>query len=216
MVPRPAATLMVLRDSPSGPEVMMLRRTERSEFVPGVLLFPGGALEESELDLCARLPAGHLGYRLAAMRETLEEAGVLVAVHPPPDPETLRDLREATRARPSRFVEILGERGLQPQPERLVFVSRWVTPPGKPRRYDTRFYACEAPAHAVPEPDGVEVTQFCWLRPDEILARAARGEANLMLPTMANLRVLVGHATVASLIEHLRCGVDESARAVRR
>lgn len=194
---------------------MMLRRTERSEFVPGVLLFPGGALEESELDLSAGISDDHLGYRVAAIRETLEESGILVAVDSQPDPQTLRHLRQVTKAQPSRFVDSLGEIGIRIRPERLVFVSRWVTPPGKPRRYDTRFYACEVPAHADPEPDGVEVTQVCWLRPGEALARASRGEENLMLPAMANLRSIDGHATVASLIEQLRCGADESARAVR-
>jgi 8-oxo-dGTP pyrophosphatase MutT (NUDIX family) len=216
---RPAATVMLLADRPEL-EVLMLRRRHSSRFVGGMSLFPGGgvdaqdahpalaarcaALSERDASRCLGLAQGGLAYWVAGVRETFEEAGVLLAR----DPRTGRslDLSDAELAR--RFAAhrraldagtlsleaILRSEGLALSLESMCYAARWITPPGPVRRYDTRFFVAPMPAGQVPEHDGGEAERAEWLRPADALARFAEGRLRMLPPTVGMLRILAGFA----------------------
>ena len=156
---------------------------------------PEGALSELE----ALTPADAAGRLLAAVvRETYEETGVLLARDAtsgrPVRPEVVHALPEDTRSRLEAhdlgFGELLASHGLRPDVEALVPWSRWITPPGGPRRYDTVFFIVRLPAGQEPARLSSEAADHGWHRPEKLLARFRAGEANLMTPTWWQLRHL--------------------------
>ena len=157
---RPAATIMLLRDGPDGIEVFMVVRHHAIEFAAGALVFPGGRVEESDLELAAggcpnpaRLDTEALASRVAAIRETFEECGVLLARPLGSDglidAATLTRLEDQHRAALNAgsigFDAVLGSEGLLPAPDLLVHFAHWITPSTQPKRYDTHFFLAEAP-----------------------------------------------------------------------
>ena len=165
MVPRPAATVTLVRDAPGGFEVLMMQRNFQSVFVPGAYVFPGGALDAHDASdniaaLCTGLTdaeasrklgvrSGGLAYWVAAIRESFEEAGILLACDELGDIVTLDDAVRAERFHAYRqrvehgehpLSEMLREEGLKLPLQRMTYFSHWITPVGAPRRYDTRFF----------------------------------------------------------------------------
>ncbi|MGZ5260685.1 MAG: NUDIX hydrolase, partial [Burkholderiales bacterium] len=166
----PAATVTLVRDTPTGLEVLMLQRNFQSGFMPGMFLFPGGALDPGDraaavLARCAGLeddrasaalgtPEGGLAYWAAAIRESFEEAGVLLAygedgelVNPgePARVARFEEYRKRLNAGEDILAEMLQQEGLQLAVDRLTYFSHWITPVTAPRRYDTRFFVAVAP-----------------------------------------------------------------------
>jgi len=197
---RPAATVLLLRDDPF--EVLMVRRRRGGTF-SDALVFPGGVIDASDADV-AWLP--HLdgasgldpearAVRIGAVRETFEEASILIArmadgsplpAGPPDDGSPFRDLVARRGA-----VLTLGE--LHP-------FGRWVTPVVEPRRFDATFFVCRAPQGQSARQDDGETVGFEWARPAELLERAAAGERSLLFPTLMNLRLLAeSHDTESAL-----------------
>jgi len=224
LVPRPAATVMVLRDNGAALEVLMLRRSLRSEFVSGAYVFPGGALDEDDAHeaVYARcsgrddaqasavlgVDSGGLAYWVCAVRECFEEAGVLLALGPGgaalgfDDPATearFAEHRRALNAGERSFLDICVEEELTLPAGDLYYVGHWITPEGPPRRYDTRFFATVAPGGQTAAHDAVETIDHMWTTPAAALARQEAGEIEMILPTLWNLRLLARFGTTAEL-----------------
>ena len=161
VVPRPAATVVLLRPGARGLEVLLTRRPSTMAFGPGLHVFPGGALDPSD-GAAAGDP-----YVGAAVRELREEVGIEV----PPDA--------------------------------LVPLSRWVTPPGSPRRYDTRFFVAALPDGAVVVPDPREVADHRWITPLDALAEMAAGTIDLWPPTSTTLQQLAPARDLDDVRRHL-------------
>lgn len=218
---RPAATVMLVRDavdSPPGIEVFMLRRTTSAVFGAGMYVFPGGRVDESDggadVAACCRglddvtasdklgVASGGLAYWVAAVRESFEEAGVLLAHRPDGGPLELRpEDRHAVHDAELSIVELCRRDGLVLELSATHYVDHWVTPIGEQRRFDTRFFLAEAPADQVLEHDDRETVDSLWVRPSEALAMVDEGRLMMMPPTMANLRRLVAHESVAHALE---------------
>jgi 8-oxo-dGTP pyrophosphatase MutT (NUDIX family) len=206
--PRDAATVMVLRPAGVGVEVLMLRRVAAMKFAPGAYVFPGGSVDPADSDPAvgwhgpdpaefgARLGASAEMARAlvsAAVRETFEESGVLLAGAPgggplaaPSGPSWEAD-REALAAGAVTLAGLLSRRGLVLRADLLVPWARWITPEGEPRRFDARFFAAALPAGQVPTGHAAESDHIAWLRPADAIAAARAGEISLFPPTAATL-----------------------------
>jgi 8-oxo-dGTP pyrophosphatase MutT (NUDIX family) len=190
----PAATLILVRErQAAAPELLMIQRSATMSFGAGAWVFPGGRVDPGDVALAAMmLPEGasleDYAARIAAIRETIEEAGVAVGLEPPPGAPALAEIRAALHAGEA-FASILGRFALALAPETLLPFSRWQPPHGAPRRFDTRFYIARAPApvpaDAAIEPDGGETVAICWSAPHAMLALDA---GRIMFPTACNLR----------------------------
>ncbi|MGC5625268.1 NUDIX hydrolase [Streptomyces albidoflavus] len=216
--PRRAATVMLLRDEPGGTglRVHMLRRRASMAFAGGAYAYPGGGVDprdEGPVRWAGPSPASW-GERLgvspaeaqavvcAAVRETFEEAGVLLA-GPGPDSvvadttgETWAADRAALEAHELSFADFLDRRGLVLRSDLLGAWARWITPEFEPRRYDTWFFAAVLPAGQVTVETSGEADRTEWARPADAAARYDRGELLMMPPTIATLRALLPYASV--------------------
>ena len=199
---------MLVRDAPDL-QVFMLRRNLSSEWVAGAYVFPGGGVDPDDRtdEAYARCPgrtdvaastllgiaSGGLGFWVAAIRESFEEAGVLLAR---PRADTDLDLsgleaeRVSVNSGDRRFLDVLIEQDLMLDVDRLHVFSHWITPAGMPRRYDTWFFVAEAPeGHTYLHDDG-ETVASTWIRPADALARADEGDIELIFPTRRSLEAL--------------------------
>lgn len=226
--PLPAATVILLRDGPVSPEVLMLRRHGKSEFLPDTYVFPGGRVEESDFELAdrvsglsgaaaaARLGGGRspreaLAFVVAAIRETFEESGILLArrrgAHALVDAATADSLahhRLGVQEGATPFREIVLAGDLELAGDGLAAHGHWITPEMVPQRFDTLFFTAVAPAGQLAAHDGIEATDHVWVRPEDALARARSGELRIIFPTFANLETLVGFRTAADALESSR------------
>jgi 8-oxo-dGTP pyrophosphatase MutT (NUDIX family) len=210
---REAATLALLRDTDAGLEVFMLQRSHAAVFSPSAHVFPGGALDEADRIGAADDAADDSAYRVAAIRESFEEAGLLLATTA--DGDVLRlDERDADArfalhrktmiAGDRTLSEICDEEGLRLATDRLVPFGHWITPVGPPRRFDTRFFAARAPAYQQGVCDDIETIAGAWARPVDVLRQCEQGTIELILPTQRSLEKLADHHTVEDALRHLR------------
>lgn len=227
----PAATIVLTRGSSDHLEVFMLERNHDSGFVPGAHLFPGGAVDPDDAGarLTARsaLPAGRaadlldgedaLAHWVAAIRETFEEAGVLLARHADGRPVDLHDeahrtrwveLRRAVDLGHRAFADVCEQEDLVLATDALAPFARWVTPEGAPRRYDTRFFVAEAPADQPPSHDGVEAIASCWVSPADALERHADGRWPMIEPTVRTLEALARFDTADEALSSIRAASE--------
>jgi 8-oxo-dGTP pyrophosphatase MutT (NUDIX family) len=199
---RPAATVMLLRDTVEGLEVFMLRRTNAAAFAGGMYVFPGGRVDDQDGE-------GDAAFAMAAIRECFEECGVLLAR----DAEG-NDITDGHPALAHRHGvhdgsidvrELASEHGLTLSLDDLVWMSHWITPKGEAaRRFDTRFFMVASPSGQHSQHDDSETVASMWVRPVEALAAGGRGELQLMPPTIANLQFLAEHADVESAMTAAR------------
>ncbi|MFJ3231632.1 NUDIX hydrolase [Streptomyces sp. NPDC086787] len=219
--PRRAATVMLLKDTPAGPAVHMLRRRASMAFAGGAYAYPGGGVDPRDDDHQVRWAgptrawwAGRLGVDeagaqaivCAAVRETYEEAGVLLA-GPDPDSvvgDTTGEDWEADRAalvaRDLSFAEFLDRRGLVLRSDLLGAWTRWITPEFEARRYDTWFFVAVLPEGQRTRNASTEADRTVWTRPGEASAAYDAGELTMMPPTIATLRQLLPYATAAEAL----------------
>lgn len=224
--PRAAATVVLLRDSTAGPEVLLLRRNAQASNMAGVYVFPGGKLDadDATLDADTHLdqpratlhanlnePDTHsataAGLYVAALREALEECGLLLA-----EPLGGTSAVNATRARAmlregQPFAQVLGALQLRLQTRQLAPWSRWVTPLAPTmgtRRFDTRFFVAQAPADQTALHDNEETTDSVWLAPRAALEQYRDGRIDLAPPQIMSLAHLARHASVASVLDAAR------------
>lgn len=224
--PRPAATIILLRDTMNGPEAFMLQRTKSAAFLPGAYVFPGGALDATDRDPRAArrvvgladerasaqlgLPSGGLAYWIAAARECFEESGILLATDAggapvaPARAEQLAHWRAPLNAGERAFAELLEAEDLYVPAREIVYFSHWITAAGRPRRFNTRFFVARAPDAQSGAHDESETVHSFWVSPREALARQGRGEIEIIFPTRTSLEDLGRFATAAAAVEHAR------------
>jgi len=187
-----AASLVVFRDGHPDPEILMLRRAASLAFAAGRMVFPGGRLEAEDAELAQDFE-GDIDWnaaRIAAIRETLEETGLLVGVDKQVEAAGARQMRQDL-ASGRAFGEILAAAGISLALDTLVPFARWQPPGDVARRFDTRFVMTAIGTGNVSvSADGSETTDLVWASAREMLARAEQGEAELMFPTRANLMQL--------------------------
>ncbi|MDN3294435.1 NUDIX hydrolase [Streptomyces ficellus] len=222
VTPKRAATVMLLRDgAEEGLRVHMLRRRTSMAFAGGAYAYPGGGVDPrdehpvrwagpSPADWAARLgvapPAEAQAIVCAAVRETYEEAGVLLA-GPTADTvvaDTTGDDWEADRAalvaRELAFADFLDRRGLVLRSDLLGAWARWITPEFEPRRYDTWFFVAALPEGQRTRNASTEADRTVWVRPADAAAGYDRGELLMMPPTIATLRTLERYGSPAAAL----------------
>ena len=225
LVPRPAATLILVRDAGGGMEVLMIRRTQSAAFMGGAHVFPGGGvdasdasaelaahcegLDDAEASRLLSLERGGLAYWNAALRECFEEAGLLLAHdaagdYPDLNEEVFGQWRESVRSGKTTLADLCREHRLRLAAGRMVYFSHWITQPGRPRRYDTRFFVAEAPLAQKPSHDNRETVDHLWIQPAHALEQHRRGEMQLVFPTIKTLESIAGFATAAALMAYAR------------
>jgi 8-oxo-dGTP pyrophosphatase MutT (NUDIX family) len=221
---RDAATVLLLRgDAPF--ELFMVRRTGRAAFMANAMVFPGGRLDDADLadalaircTLDRAAAAGRLamddgtralGLLVAGVRETFEEAGVLLALRAgelldlsdPGEAARFRAHRDAMNAGERTLLDVVLAEDLTLAVDRLAFHAHWITPPIESRRYDTRFLVTVAPAGQRPLHDAIETTASSWLTPADALAQYAGGQIELAPPTLRILLELDRHAAAADVL----------------
>ena len=206
---RDASTVVLLRDGASGIETWLLTRVRGMAFAAGASVFPGGRVEESDAELPfsadgPALTASRYGVDEArarallgaAVRETFEETGVLLSA-PAADLAAARGDVEAGRV---SFEELLRANNLTIDAEALRPWSRWVTPVGEVRRYDTHFFVGVLPDNAEAQDLTSESSTASWSGVGEALEAAQRGERIMLPPTLATLASLVPFASVAEAV----------------
>jgi 8-oxo-dGTP pyrophosphatase MutT (NUDIX family) len=197
-VARLAATVIVARDAPSGVEVLLTRRHENMRFMGGMYVFPGGSVQASDGDsrlsslargVCAWPGADDAeldrAYAVAAMRETLEESGLLLSARII-DEAQLRALRDQLLAG-GDFSALLTAADMTLELDLLLPFMHWVTPVDEPIRFDTRFYVAAAPQGQNAASDARENVDLIWLTPRSAIERAQRTEIKLSPPTLRTL-----------------------------
>ncbi len=225
---RTAASLLLLRDGAGGLEVLMLRRAERDgDLRSGAVVFPGGVLDvrdraahahclgSDDAAMSARLglAAGGLDYAVAAVRETFEEVGLLL-VDGSADAAALRDWRPRLQAGHAGIAEMCQALGLRLDLRGLAYLSHWLTPPGLPKRFDTRFFAVAAPPGQVAQADMGEALELMWLTPAQALdpARALK----LLPVTRRTLQDLALHASAAAALQAIAAAREVPLTMPRR
>ena len=221
IVPRDSSTVIVLREAAATLEVFMLERHIKSDFAGGAYVFPGGTVDAADRDpalaglvdgweeLAARTdedPDLVRALAVCAIRETFEEAGILLARHDDGRPVQLddpawRDKRRALANREIDAVTVAKETGIRYAADLLGFWQRWVTPVFAPRRYDTRFFVAVMPDGQTPLHDDVETTDSTWVAPADAIARGRSGELVIIFPTRKTLESLEGLETTVSVFE---------------
>jgi len=188
---RPAATVMIVDDRPDL-HVLLLRRRAASEFVPGMDVFPGGGVDASD---GASPTVTALDDAAASARLGLASGG-------------LAYWHAAVR-------ETAEEAGLHLAADMLSYVARWITPPGPPRRYDTRFFVAALPAGQTPVADQDEAVHAEWVRPAQALADFAAGSRAMLPPTAGMLRILASYANGVEVVRAAQRAQSEADRRVR-
>ncbi len=233
LIPRPASTVLTVRDGVDGYEILMLRRNLNSDFVGGAYVFPGGGVDESDAapetlalaqgldeEQASRrlgLEGGGLAYYVACLRELFEEAGLLIACgadgerfHSEDHALRLRmaQYRRAVNEGSLRFVDMLEREGLRMDLRGLEYLAHWVTPVGPPRRYDTRFFVVEAPPGQIAAHDAGETVADTWIRPVDALAQCERGELEMIFPTIRNLEAIAHLRSASEVLSYARAQVS--------
>jgi 8-oxo-dGTP pyrophosphatase MutT (NUDIX family) len=220
VTPRPASTILLLRDEKERREIevfMMVRHYE-IDFNSGALVFPGGSVDKGDREIINRpelytggegLDEAALSFRIAAIRETFEESGILLArengTNTLVSAKRAAEIEAAHRAAlcegKTTFLEVLTGNGMRLALDELVPYAHWVTPEGMPKRFDTWFFLAAAPPEQAGAHDGKESTDSLWLSPHEALAGADSGRFKLPFPTTRNLIKLSRQPNVKAAIE---------------
>ncbi len=202
---RPAATVLLLRDSPSGIEVLMTRRSMSASFAPGAYVFPGGGVDASDASSHgqARRRAGqsdlHLTQAIAAIRESFEELGVLLARRADGSHADGRDIAQLERAAP--FTVQCASLGLTLSADEVFVLAHWITDRDLPRRFDVPFLVARMPQGQTPVADESEQFEPVWVRPCDALARHQDGQFFIIFPTIRTLQRLLDYATVDDVLQ---------------
>ena len=217
--PRPASTILLLRDGPAGLETFMVVRHHQIDFASGALVFPGGRMEPADEELAAKLegdeadcgrgrrprlqPSDPLSpLKVAAIREAFEECGVLLA-RAKGEVGLASARRAAALDRSAPFAELMASESLIPALENLVPFAHWITPAFAPKRFDTHFFLAVAPPDQALAHDGREAVDSVWISPREALAEHGK-RFKLLFPTERNLWKLSAHADAASALAAAR------------
>ncbi len=237
---RPAATVMLVRDAlePADDhalEVLMVRRNLNSDFVGGAYVFPGGSVDpadggaeaeaacygrsDAEASALLGIASGGLAYWVAVLRETFEEAGLLLAQRPdgpallagdPEEEARFITERAAVNAGTRRFLDLCREESLRLMVGDVHYFAHWITPKGAPRRFDTRFFVAAAPPGQRAAHDAGETIAEVWITPQDALAGHRDGQFEIIFPTIRNLQAISRFSTSAELL----AAAAEASRSV--
>ncbi len=223
--PRRASTVMLVRDSGSGPEVFMLRRVAGMAFAPSTMVFPGGGVDarDGDVDLPWAGPspsewADRLGcsaaeaqmYVAAAVREVFEECGVLLASPSAIGPlaqvgdERWRQVRADLVSRALSLGQVLAGDGLVLRSDLIAAKAHWLTPVFEPRRFDTWYFAALMPSHQLADGDTSEADEAGWVVPDDLLRDYAAGSALMLPPTVVCVEQIRDSGSAADFVEHTK------------
>jgi 8-oxo-dGTP pyrophosphatase MutT (NUDIX family) len=194
----PAATLIVVRErSGSAPELLMVERAEGMAFAAGALVFPGGRIDQADLEAAERLEFDAAA--IAAVRETIEETAVPVGLTPVPAPDSALALQRALVA-DQPFAELLANGGLALDLQSLTPFARWVPKFHAVRKFDTLFFVAQSPpGDWQPQVIAGECAGAAWLSAAEVLERERDGRARLIFPTRRTLERLAQHGSFAAI-----------------
>lgn len=201
---RPAATVLLLRDTPQGIEVLMTRRSMTASFAPGAYVFPGGGIDAADAQAHAQSTRRatqsdlHLTQAIAAIRESFEELGVLLARHADGCHVATADIAALDRKAP--FAAQCRERGLTLAGDEVFVLAHWITDRDLPRRFDVPFLVARMPQDQSPVADEAEQFEPVWVRPAEALARHAAGGFFIIFPTIRTLEKLQHYADVDAVL----------------
>lgn len=223
-----AATVMLVRDSPRGVEVLMLERSGKSESFGGAFVFPGGKVDlhdahrdyatlysghtDADASRLLKVPQYGLAYWTGGIRECFEEVGILLAYdrqgqiisfHDAAVKQRFATHRDRLNRGETNLLDICRAENLRLATDQMVYYSHWVTPVPNPRRFDTRFFVCRAPADQEPIIDNHEAVSQCWINPAEALRRGRDGSFNIFFPTIKNLLGIAAFADTDSLLTAL-------------
>lgn len=227
VAPRPASTVLLLREQLRGFEVFLLRRHNESAFMAGNYVYPGGAVDKDDEDKemltrCTMCLSGVgndvsrrdlLGYRVAAIRELFEEAGVLLAYRK--DGTFFRPFDEAEREKFARyrrelnagqinFLHLLSQENLILALDNLLYYAHWITPEARPIRFDTRFFVALHHSGQEASPDQEETTDGIWIAPRSALEANIVGSLPLSPPTLKTLEDVACYDALQPFLESLR------------
>jgi 8-oxo-dGTP pyrophosphatase MutT (NUDIX family) len=225
--PVPAATVILLRDGPVSPEVLMIERHSKSDFLPDLYVFPGGRVEEQDRALSDRVagvtpedaarlvtgvpPESAQAFFVAAIRETFEEANIILArrrgARDLLQPEVAREVarhRLSMQAGRTSLRDIVEPYDLELAADRLAVHAHWITPEPVQKRFDTIFFTALAPAGQLARHDGVETTDHVWIRPEDALEQMGAGNRRIIFPTALNLETLSGFRSTKEALEASR------------
>ncbi len=219
VTPRPAATVIILRDGAEGIEVFMVVRHHEIDFASGALVYPGGKVDEQDSDprwarfatIPAEVPAP--AYWVAAARETFEEAGLLLARNPERAghlvlPERAHAIVERYQkplnAGELSFCDVVERENLVLATDLMVHFAHWITPVGMPKRFDTQFFLVAAPMEQAGAHDGSESVEGIWVRPQQAIEDAEAGRRTLVNATRMNLQKLARSLTVRDAVQAAR------------
>lgn len=231
---RDAATVILMRTRPEEPyEILLMRRHRNQAFMGGAYVFPGGRLDDADTDpgLAACVGGLHpeearrllqepnltaaaaLGLFLAAIRETFEEAGVLLACNASGQPVDLTNPETAARFAAYRLelhegrltlADLARREAIRYAPDLLIPYSHWITPEIEPRRFDTRFFLAQIPEGQVAVHDRMELTESHWMTPASALAEHQAGRIVLMPPTLKTIEELLAFSCTEPLFATAR------------
>jgi 8-oxo-dGTP pyrophosphatase MutT (NUDIX family) len=225
--PVPAATVILLRDGSISPQVLMTERHSSSAFLPDMYVFPGGRVEDRDHELADRVtgvtpadatrlvehvpPNSAQAFFVAAIRETFEESGILLARRR--GKESLLEADEVEEIAPYRlrlqagktgFRQIVERFDLELAADRLAVHAHWITPESSPKRFDTVFFTALSPDNQTARHDGVETTDHIWIRPEDALEQMHQGKRRIVFPTALNLETLCRFGCAAEALEASR------------
>jgi 8-oxo-dGTP pyrophosphatase MutT (NUDIX family) len=207
---RPSSTVLIVRDGRSGIEVFMVGRERQVDFASGVLVFPGGKVDPDDhaevWPHIAPPTAPDHAYWIAAVRETFEESGLLIARRADTSKpvSAVEAAAVASRFRTplldgaTTFSAIAREAGIEPDFSAMVPFAHWITPVTIPKRFETHFFLVSAHDGQVAEHDGREAVRSFWIRPQDLLADVEAGRQSLVPATKANIEMLGESDTVAN------------------
>lgn len=218
VIPRPASTVVILRDGRDGLEVFMVVRHHEIDFASGALVFPGGKVDPQDADPAWEhlapyaAPAPDRAFMVAAARETFEEAGLVLALRR--GTEVMVDAADAHRlverhrasllAGAMTFLDLVRREDLLLATDLMVPFAHWITPVGVPKRFDTHFLLVAAPMDQLGAHDGSESVEGLWIRPQQALREAEAGTRTLVFATQMNLARLARYRTVAEAVSATR------------
>jgi glyoxylase-like metal-dependent hydrolase (beta-lactamase superfamily II)/8-oxo-dGTP pyrophosphatase MutT (NUDIX family) len=203
--------VLLLRDGPGGIEVLMTRRSMTASFAPGAYVFPGGGIDAADAQahhLAKRRPSQsdvHLTQAIAAIRESLEELGILLARHADGRWADHSDIAAIDRHAP--FASQCQARGLSLAAEQVFVLAHWITDRDLPRRFDVPFLVARMPEGQTPVADESEQFEPVWVRPADALTRHTDGQFFMVFPTVRTLERLKAFATVDAVLQ--ACAVND-------
>jgi len=203
----PAATVLLLRDGPQGLEVLMTRRSMTASFAPGAYVFPGGGIDAADAQAHPHAKRRvtqsdlHLTQAIAAIRESFEELGILLARHANGQMANAADIAALDRhASQGDFAPQCAARGLCLAADEVFVLAHWITDRDLPRRFDVPFLVARMPDAQTPVADDKEQFAPEWVRPVDALSRHAQGNFFIIYPTIKTLERLQSYATVDSVL----------------